>query len=79
MRELFGGCLIAAGVLIAGLTGLCSIALLMNGIITDPLGALGGIALYAGIPFAIGIGLVMAGRNIIRRARESGYGGTGIE
>ena len=73
MKELFGGCLIAAGVLIAGLTGLCSIALLVNGIVTDPFGALGAIALYAGIPFAIGVGLVYAGRNLIRSAREDRY------
>ena len=79
MRELFGGCLIAVGVLIAGATGLCSVALLMNGILTDPLRALGMIAFYGGIPFAIGVGLIMAGRNIIRRARTDAYGGADIE
>jgi len=73
MKELFGGCLIAVGVLIAGLTGLCSIGLLVNGIVTDPLAVLGAIALYGGIPFAIGVGLVFAGRNIIRGAREDRY------
>ena len=73
MKELFGGCLIAAGVLIAGATGLCSIALLANSIVVDPLGALGAIALYACIPFAIGVGLIFAGRNIIRSAREDRY------
>ena len=40
MRRLFGGCLVAAGILIAGASGLCSIGLLMNGVMVDPLGAI---------------------------------------
>ena len=75
MRQLFGGCLVAAGVLIAGASGLCSIALLVNSIVTDPLGALGAILVYGGAPFAIGIGIAAAGHGIIRSAREDGYGG----
>jgi hypothetical protein len=73
MRELLGGCLIAVGVVIAGLTGLCCGALFMNSIITDPLAALGGIAVYAGIPIAIGVGLIFAGRSLIRSARGDRY------
>jgi hypothetical protein len=74
MRQLFGGCLLAVGILIAGVSGLCSIGLLMNGIVVDPLGVLGAILFYGGIPFAIGLGLAIAGRRIIRSARDEDYG-----
>jgi hypothetical protein len=74
MKQLFGGCLLAAGILIAGVSGLCSIGLLMNGIMTDPLGALGAILFYGGIPFAIGVGLAIVGRRTIRSARDDDYG-----
>jgi hypothetical protein len=73
MKQLFGGCLLAAGVLIAGASGLCSIALLVNGIVTDPLGAMGAIAVYGGVPIAIGIGLAVAGHRMMHSARNDGY------
>ena len=71
MRELLGGCLQAVGILIAGVTGLCML-ILIAGIhswrsFTDTIGA--GM-LYAGIPFLIGIGLFMAGRSMVRSARD---------
>ena len=79
MRRLFGGCLAAAGILIAGASGLCSIGLLMNGIMVDPLGAIGAILAYGGIPFAMGIGLAIAGQRMIRGARDDADDGAGIE
>ena len=74
--KIFGGILIAIGILIAGASGLCSIAVL-----TDS-GEFAGpemwplVLMIGGIPFAIGVGMVFGGRAIIRSAarRESEAG-----
>jgi hypothetical protein len=70
MKELLGGCLLAAGFLIAGLTGTCMLIMLTT---TDSWQAVThsvGIMLsYAAVPLFIGIALIFAGRALIRSAR----------
>lgn len=79
MEKLIGGILMAVGALIAGLSGLCSIAILftslaspsewMSGGVGGAFGSLGIILMFGGIPFAVGAGLFLLGRRIARSAR----------
>ena len=75
MKRLFGGLLLAAGILIGGASGLCTLVFLGTGL-TDGggdeffLGILPLILLIGGIPIAIGIGLFFGGRALLRLARE---------
>lgn len=74
MKELLGGCLQAAGILIAGLFGLCTLIMLgsiksWRGFV-DVIGTMVGFAL---IPFLIGVALILAGRALIRSARNERY------
>jgi hypothetical protein len=69
MKALFGGILLAVGILVAGVTGLCSLAVLVMG------GQGGGdglflVLLIGGVPFLIGLGLIFAGRALLRSARQ---------
>ena len=70
MKELFGGCLQAAGILIAGLTGLCTLLMLASinswRSFVDAIGSM----VFIGIPFAIGVGLILVGRALVRAGRE---------
>ncbi len=70
MKMLFGGILLAVGLLIAGASGLCSLAVLFSGGGSDwsmlPL-----VGVVGGIPFAVGAGLVFAGQLLIRKARRA--------
>ena len=73
MKELLGGCLQAVGILIAGLTGLCTlIGLTTINSWASLVGAFGSI-LFLAIPFAIGAGLIVVGRALIRSGREGQY------
>jgi hypothetical protein len=71
MKQLFGGILLAAGILIAGASGLCSLAFLFGG-------GFGGldvslivlVLLVGGIPFAIGTAIGFGGYVMIRDARN---------
>ena len=73
MKELVGGCLQAVGILIAGLTGLCTLIMLADirswRSITAALESL----LFLGMPFVIGVGLILAGRALIRSGREDRF------
>ena len=69
MKELLGGCLVAAGILVAGATGLC---MMMFGGPTSWRSFVEALN-YLGIPFLIGIGLIVGGRALIRSGREDGY------
>ena len=73
MKELLGGCLQAAGILIAGLTGLCAgIMLISINSWRSLTSAIGNIIIFA-IPFAIGVGLIFAGRALVRSERQDRY------
>jgi len=74
MKKLFGGILLAAGILIGGASGLCSLAFLVMGL-AEPSGGyvlstLPLVAIVGGIPLGIGVGLFFGGRAILRSARE---------
>ena len=66
MTELFGGLLMAIGILIATLSGLCSAWLLveMSGgaSFRDVVSAI----VIPGVPFMVGIGLILLGRSLVR-------------
>jgi len=73
MKELLGGCLQAAGILITGLFGLCTVIMLASvnswrSFVT----AIEGIV-WLIVPIAIGCALIVAGRALIRSARESDF------
>jgi hypothetical protein len=74
MSRLGGSIMMGAGIMIAGLSGICSVAFAIMALASSgvTLGlALQGlmvIGVFGGIPFAIGIGLFLAGRSIVRRA-----------
>ena len=69
MRELVGGCLQAIGILIAGLFGLCTLIALGNitswRSITEALSNL----IFLSVPLFFGLGLIWAGRSLIRSGR----------
>jgi hypothetical protein len=72
MKKLFGGILIACGILLAGVSGLCTLVGLISGLgdLGSTLSMLPLVLLYGGIPFAGGVALVIGGRTMIRQARE---------
>lgn len=75
LRRFFGGLLIAVGGLIATLSGLCSLgivamslgmslkgpAVLSNLLVQAVL-----VGVFGGLPFAVGVGLIIAGRAAMR-------------
>ena len=70
MKKLFGGILIAVGILVAGGCGLCSLAILfgsgeMTGVDMWPV-----VLVVGGIPMAIGVLIAFGGRALLRSARE---------
>jgi hypothetical protein len=74
MRSFFGATLLGCGILIAGLSGLCTLALMFS-ILVDSSAAsreelmyLPAALIFAGIPFVMGIGLYFIGRHLIRTA-----------
>lgn len=75
VSKFFGGLLIAAGVLLATLSGLCSLVFVADSIgsvLRDPNAAQGlalGVVLVAisgGLPFAAGVALIFGGRAMIK-------------
>jgi hypothetical protein len=78
MSRLFGGLLLAAGILIATLSGLCSLGFLIfmvsnnseygardaNGVFST----LALMAMFGGPPIGLGAALIYAGRRILRRS-----------
>lgn len=67
MKMLFGGILLAIGILIAGASGLCSLAVLLGGF--GGFSMLPVVLMVGGIPFAVGAALGFGGRALIRQAR----------
>jgi hypothetical protein len=69
MKETWGGLLLAVGILIAGGSGLCSMAVLFTP------GEYSGwkmwptVALVGGIPFAVGTAIALGGRALILSGR----------
>ncbi len=72
MRSFFGAILLGAGILIAGLSGLCTVfalgSALLGGMSHEEMTYLPAVLIFAGVPFVIGIGMFFAGRHLIRTA-----------
>jgi hypothetical protein len=70
MKELLGGCLQAIGILIAGLFGLCTLIAMSSIYSWRSFAAAISNIIFLGVPFFIGLGLIWAGRALIRSARD---------
>lgn len=72
--KLLGGILLGIGILIAGLSGLCSLVMVL-GEATSSHSNLGEmisiVMMVGGIPFVIGIGLIFLGRRLIKLGNSS--------
>jgi len=74
LNRFLGGMLMAAGLLIAGLAGLCCWAVLTSGGTTTAQNAMDSlpvIALFAALPLMAGIGAIVAGRYVWRKGNPS--------
>jgi hypothetical protein len=70
MNKVLGGCMLGAGILIAGLSGLCSLMLILSEMpltARDLSEGLPVVLVIGGVPFLVGIGLVFLGRFVIRQ------------
>ena len=69
-----GGVLMATDILIAGLSGLCSLILFLTEV-TSPYNKMEDLIAmimgFGGIPFAIGLGLFFLGRQLSRSAEQN--------
>jgi len=66
---MLGGALLAVGILIAGLSGLCSLAILFGSGEFSGFDMWPAVLMFGGIPFAIGVAMAVGGHVLIRRAR----------
>jgi len=70
MNKVFGGVLLAMGILVAGASGLCSLAVLFSSGEFAGGGMWPAVLLFGGIPFAAGAGMVYGGLRLIRESRR---------
>jgi hypothetical protein len=77
MQKFMGGCLLGVGILIAGLSGLCTLLVVgtsfMDSATQDArafASMIPAVLIFAGIPFAIGLGLFFLGRYLMRTAKQ---------
>jgi hypothetical protein len=70
MKEMLGGCLLAAGILVAGATGLC-MSMFFSG--ADKWRNLGSAFNFLGIPFLVGIAMIVIGLVLISSGRRGRY------
>ena len=70
MKAVFGGILMAVGILIAGGSGLCSLMILFGGGFGPDVSMLPLVLMIGGIPFAIGVAIAFGGYALIRSARN---------
>ena len=75
MKVVLGGILLAVGILIAGASGLCSLYVIGTGLSSggspgELLSDLPLVLMVGGIPFAVGVGLILGGRALIRSERR---------
>lgn len=73
VAKLFGAMLMAVGVLVAGLAGLCSAAMIVM-MIVQPSGAASALPLvlgFGGGPIAVGVGIFIGGRALWRGPRTA--------
>jgi len=72
INRLIGGILMASGLLIAGLSGLCTLLLFAESPdwSSETLESLSIVAIFGGIPFLAGTGLFFAGRYVWRKGDD---------
>lgn len=73
MKGLFGGLLLASGILLMTVSGLCSLAITVAGLseaVKDP-GLFIYPLLFGGVPFVIGFGLFKWGKAVLRRPDDT--------
>ena len=71
MKGLLGGVMLAVGILVAGASGICSLAFLFSdGMGGDILGTLPIVLMVGGIPFGLGALLTVGGWALLRSERE---------
>jgi hypothetical protein len=70
MKVFGGGLLIAVGLLLAGGSGLCSLMVLFSSGEMSGFGMWPLVLMFGGIPFALGVGLILGGRALIRSERR---------
>jgi len=73
VQRFFGGALMAVGVLIMALCGLCSACGVVLGLTDDTFkgpDTLGLVLLFGGVPFAIGLGVFFAGKALRGKPTE---------
>ena len=77
MRQVFGGILLAIGILIAGLSGLCTV-LVVGGELISPshgpenfTGDIGADLVMGGIPFAIGFAMAFGGWKLLNSGKKA--------
>ena len=76
MKGLFGGILMAVGILIAGASGLCSLVVLFGGTGTggNIIDGISVVLMFGGLPFAIGLAMFFGGDRRIGIARRERAG-----
>ena len=72
MERVAGGILMAIGILVAGLSGLCTVLMFVESPSPENFSAesLGIVAIFGGIPLGFGILFIWLGRYLIRNSRK---------
>ena len=75
MKKLFGSLLLGCGIIVGGLSGLCTLlfagsAMLGSSSISELTSVVTSAVLVGGIPIAIGLGMFFGGRAMLRAAKE---------
>ena len=74
MQKVFGALLLGCGILVAGLSGLCTLLVVRTSLVgasssQEMMSVIPAGLLFGGIPVGIGIGLFFGGRALIRSAK----------
>ena len=74
MQNVIGGIMLGCGILIAGLSGLCTLLVVGTSLFDANSGGFVGMIpaalIFGGIPCAIGAGIFFLGRHLMRTARK---------
>lgn len=74
MKSVIGGILLAIGILIAGLSGLCTLVVIGSALVDSGSGEFASMIpaalVFGGVPCAIGVGLFFLGRHLMRTAKK---------
>jgi hypothetical protein len=78
MRQVFGGLFLGCGILVAALSGLCTVivagtSMFDPGSAGDMMTIIPAVLIFGGFPFICGLGLFFAGRSLLRDRAGAGY------